>query len=172
MADGRLFTDYRPRCDIQLEHRAPPSAGTHEFRQYMINNATDLIKQHRDSAFTAAFSGPCVSPYDQGTMLPEADRFKCDKVSCQRVPGAADGFGTGRDYGQLPSHEEAMARFLQQQAKAQQRVRDGANCCACAGGDGYYPLPGLNTTPQQARWAVPSGADPLSGGDPSVVAST
>jgi hypothetical protein len=169
MADGRLFTDYRPRCDIQLENSAPPF-GTHEYRQYLIANASDLIKSHRSAAFTRAYSGPCVAPYDRGTMLPEADRFRCDKVSCQRVPGEAGGLGTGRDYGQLPSHKEAMDRFLQQQNEMQAKLKSGANCCACAGGDGYFPMPGFNSQPQQsmARWTVPSGAEPLSGGDASV----
>lgn len=169
MADGRLFTDYRPRCDINLEHSAP-MAGTHEYRQHLIRNAADVIAAHRQSAFKAAYSGPCVQPFDKGTMLPEADAFKCDAVSCRRVSVSKDGLGTGRDYGTLPEHKAAVDKFLAEQAQHQARLRDGANCCGCGGDGGYYPVPGLNLVPQQegARWAVPSGATPLSGGDPSV----
>jgi hypothetical protein len=160
MSDGRLFTDYRPRCDRELD-RAPVMTGTHAFRQSLIQNGDKIIAEDRRAAFTKAYSGPCVQPFDRGTMLPEADRFVCNAVGCARVQGDKDGLGTGRDTGMLPRHKESVDAFLADQARMQQRMRDGANCCACAGGDGYYPLPGLNVVPQSHRATVPGGARPL-----------
>ena len=104
MADGRMFTDYRPRCDANLQYQAPMS-GSHEYRQFLIANGQRIIDEGRSAAAASALCGPCVQPYDQGTMAPEVDRFVCDKLSCARVtvPGAnpALAIGTGRDYGNL-----------------------------------------------------------------------
>jgi hypothetical protein len=170
MADGRLFTDYRSRCDANLQWQQPMSS-TYDYRQYLINNGESVMGQMREEAFSKAYRGPCVQPFDQGTVVPEKDAFVCDKLACQKVAGAKDGLGTGRDYGMVPSQQAAVSAFLAEQAKQQARLADGANCCACAGATGYYPLPGLNTTGDQqreARWAVPSGGRPAANGDPSV----
>ena len=166
MADGRMFTDYRPRCDANLEWQAPMS-GTHEYRQFLIHNADALMGHQRDAAFTKAFCGPCVEPYDQGTVLPDSETVACDKVGCKRSPTRAGsaGLGTGRDYGMLPSNKAALDAFLAQQATNQSELTNGKDCCACAnGGDGYYPMPGYNVV--GGRSAVPSGATPIAdGGD-------
>lgn len=167
MADGRLFTDYRPRCDINLQYQPRLVIGSYEYRQYLIRNAENVIGEHRNSAYTTAFSGPCVQPYETATMLPEADAFMCDKVSCKRESRNSAGLGTGRDYGMLPDNKRALDAFLAEQSAAQKRLQDGANCCACGGDGGYYPLPGLNVG-APVRAAVPSGGRPLSGGDASV----
>jgi hypothetical protein len=165
MADGRLYTDYRPRCDIQLEHQAPMS-GTWEYRQFLIHNADALVAAHRSQAYERAYCGPCKEPYNQGTMAPEADKFVCDKVSCSRVPGAPGGIGTGRDHGILPEQKAAQDAFLAMQVELQKKHKG-----SCCGPDpGYYPLPGVNLAATQhgdVRWAVPGGGRPLSGGDPS-----
>ena len=172
MSDGRLYTDYRPRCDIQLELQ-PPMSGTLEYRQFLIHNADKVIQHHRSLAFDKAYCGPCVQPWNQGTMAPEADSFVCDKVACARVPGAAGGIGTSRNYGMLPEHKEAQDAFLADQAEiAKKRLGQVGNCCGSAN-NGYYPLPGLNVTAQTGpsggvRWAVPGGGTPLTAGDPSV----
>ena len=117
MSDGRIFTDYRPRIDQHLyDHQSRPAEGTYEQRQEMIHSADDIIRRYRDSAFGAASRGPCVEPFNIGTMVPETDRFVCDKVSCARVPVAAGngmGLGTGRDYGALtPEQQVAQETFL------------------------------------------------------------
>ena len=167
MADGRLFTDYRPRCDVNMQYEPRAATGSYEYRQFLIRNADSVIGEHRQTAFTEASSGPCVQPYETATMLPEADAFVCDKVSCKREARNAGGFGTGRDYGMLPSSKRALDAFLLEQAAAQKRLQNGANCCACGGDGGYYPLPGLNIS-APGRPAMPSGGSPLSGGDPTV----
>jgi hypothetical protein len=97
MADGRLFTDYRPRCDANSEFQAPMS-GSHEYRQHLITNGSALMDRDRAAAAASASCMPCLTGF--GTMAPEADRVVCDKVSCARVavPGAKGhlAIGTGR----------------------------------------------------------------------------
>jgi ribosomal protein S27AE len=101
MSDGRLFTDYRPRCDIALQFSAPMT-GSYEYRQWMMNNGQRIIDHQRAIAFNNARCGPCSKP---STMPNDKDRFVCDKVACTRVktPAASTAermraFGTGRDY--------------------------------------------------------------------------
>lgn len=168
MSDGRLFTDYRARCDVNLQWQKPMDS-SYDYRQFLIGNAESLMDGQRGAAHAKAYCGPCVKPYDQGTVLPEKDAFVCDKVGCRKEAGAQGGIGTGRDYGMIPSQKEALDAFLAQQASQQARLEDSANCCACGpNGGGAYPLPGMNSTgqqPQDARWAMPSGGRPLGGTD-------
>ena len=174
MADGRLFTDYRPRCDANLQFQAPMS-GSHEYRQFLINNGANIIDANRAAASSVAACGPCVSPLMRGTMMPEADRFVCDKLSCARVAvpdgrGGA-GLGTGRDYGMTPAARAQEEGFVA--ALTQQQDRMGAagagNCCGCTSasqGDFGAAFPGAAAVaPGPARWAMPGGGTALSGGD-------
>lgn len=120
MADGRLFTDYRPRCDIQLQFQAPMS-GSYEYRQWLIANGTRIADHHRTVAREASCCTPCKAPLNIGTMLPESDRVVCDKVGCARVPmrSAKGGLslGTGREYGTLPAVRESDRAVLQSWAR-------------------------------------------------------
>ena len=116
MADGRMFTDYRPRCDANLQFQAPMS-GSHDYRQFLIANGQRIIDEDRAAAAATALCTPCVQPYDQGTMAPEVDRFVCDKVSCARVASSAAAsygaswpsvaIGTGRDYGMTAGNQRS-----------------------------------------------------------------
>jgi hypothetical protein len=96
MSDGRLFTDYRPRCDINMEYMAPMS-GDYDYRQHLIKNGASILQKMRSDAAAASACKPCSQP---STMVPEVTRFVCDKVSCGlvKVPGASSqlGIGTGR----------------------------------------------------------------------------
>lgn len=155
MADGRLFTDYRPRCDVNLTSETA-GFSAQERRMFMIHNADELIKKQRVAAFEHAYCGPCVEPYDQGTQLQERDRFRCDAVSCVRVPGDPTGLGTGRDYGMLPSHEAELQRFLKAQEQRQRELRSGIkNDCSCPGGGP------ASRVPDGYRAAVPGGGAPF-----------
>lgn len=182
MADGRLFTDYRPRCDINywrpaeqreqlIGARAP--ADSYAYRQYMIANADKLMADQRRTAYSAASCAPCAAPFDQpGTMLGEKDMEVCDARSCRRVPGPdpINGMGTGRDYGIDPA---SRARLAEMHARQTKTVKDSANCCATPYDTAsYYPIQGsfgsLGADPGM-RLTSPGGASsmPLEGGDPS-----
>ena len=90
MTDGRLFTDYRPRSDVHLEHLGS-FGSAHEHRAFLISSGESLMAASRSAARETAGSFRCVR--DPGTMLPEADRFVCDAASCDRLPTGARGGG-------------------------------------------------------------------------------
>jgi hypothetical protein len=68
MADGRLFTDYRPACDLLSAKTAGPKGyGEWERKQRMIATGAHAVAQDRQNAITRAASlGGCVD-----TMVPE-----------------------------------------------------------------------------------------------------
>jgi hypothetical protein len=158
MNDGRLFTDYRPRCVGELAYKAPMS-GSYEYRQFLISNGKAIIDQQRTDAYQGAACGPCGEPFDVSTMVPEVDRVVCDKVSCVRlgVPQQPQrGIGTGREYGSTDEAAAASAAFLSSRRAQQDALRREAADCGCAGGaDALQQLPG------PARWALPGAGSPL-----------
>jgi hypothetical protein len=152
MADGRLFTDYRPRCDRNLQYAAP-MAGSWDYRQFLIGNGEKIIDADRATAAAFAKCAPCVQPYDVGTMAPEADRVVCDKVSCSRVKPAkpsAYAIGTGREYGSTPDAHASGAAFVQDASAS-------GNCVGCpSANDGQASYPGASlSSPGPTRWAIP-----------------
>jgi hypothetical protein len=176
MSDGRLFTDYRPRCDVNFwAAQRGSGSGSYAYRQHLIGNATSIIDGQRAAAYAIASCGPCVARFDQpGTMLPEKDVLSCDMRTCVRVPTNADGLGTGRDFG-VPAALQAQQRagMVKYQAQQDARATGAANCCASTGArNDYYPIEGVNVGDGggagQGRYAVPGGGSALTGGDPSV----
>ncbi len=169
MSDGRLFLDARPRCDTQLEF-ASSMAGTHDYRQFLVHHGDKVREANRAAAHRAAACGPCKGPFEVSTMLPECDRFVCDKVSCKRVPGAPGGLGTGRQYGGGGSDWERAAAQVQKQQAREAGARP--NCCARDADPAYFSMLNANVSALQSagdvRWAVPGGGAPLSGGTPSM----
>ena len=161
MADGRLFTDYRPRCLQNLQYRKDAMEGSYDYRQYMIQNGTSLINTERKKAAALAECGPCVEPVLQGTMVPEADKWVCNKQTCARVSTGAGpfAFATGRDYGL----DKSLLKYQQETQKAvinrQKRLAKGpANCCGCdpdAGGGKSIRVKGIPT-----RYAYPGAGMP------------
>lgn len=100
MQDGRMFTDYRPRCMINTELMSGLDKdmvkSSYESRMYLQNNAEEIMEQQRNLAFDKV---RCTRPQeDIGTMLPEQYTVKCDAVSCQRTQSAPNGLGDGRQY--------------------------------------------------------------------------
>lgn len=106
MADGRLFTDYRPRCDIAgqfTRQQGVPINGSYEYRQWLIHNGGTILNQHRAMAIDGAHCSPCSTI---PTMPMEKDTFVCSKTGCSLVPNRmhktqADrvrAFGTGRSF--------------------------------------------------------------------------
>jgi len=100
MSDGRHFTDYRPNCftntRLQVENRVPNS---YEYRMFLTRNAEDIMELNRKESFLQNGSTECKSPYNPGTMVPEADKVVCNSQTCQVVHNYEGGVGTGRDYG-------------------------------------------------------------------------
>lgn len=90
MADGRLFTDYRPRCMTQLEH-IKPCMSDHDFRKYLTQNGGFILADGRHHQQCAT----CTA-----VPVPEVDRFECTPIGCKRVSTGAKPWdlpiGTGR----------------------------------------------------------------------------
>lgn len=92
MADGRLMTDYRPRC-YQYAVAANGQWGTQEARQRMINGAQELMTVARDLNNRKVTPTKCVD-----TMVPELYKRVCTWQGCKTIPGNFQGIGVGRIY--------------------------------------------------------------------------
>jgi len=107
MADGRSFTDYRPRCAVQAELMQNLSGAlpkqvlsSYEARMYLQKNAETLMASNQSRAVgNLAPCAPCLRPFTEpGTMLPEKYVVRCDGVSCTREMVNPNGLGDGRAY--------------------------------------------------------------------------
>lgn len=99
MSDGRQYTDYRPSFVTQLCEQ-PPMSSSHDFRQKQIHESQSIMERERGAAYENVVPNKCKVPWDIGTMLPEQDKFVCDKVACRRedTECPCTGMGTGRRY--------------------------------------------------------------------------
>jgi hypothetical protein len=97
MADGRIMTDYRPRC-FQYPVAAAQAFGDNEYRNRMIRGADELMGAARALNNRKLTSINCVD-----TMVPELYKRVCTWKGCKIVPGNFQGIGTGTIY--VPSAE-------------------------------------------------------------------
>ena len=94
MDDGRMFTDYRPRCN-QYPVKTAGQWGEHTGRQNMIHESDVLMEEARTLLQNKAtpVKDSCVD-----TMVPELYKRVCTWRGCETVPGHYAGIGTGRVY--------------------------------------------------------------------------
>lgn len=92
MADGRVMTDYRPRC-YQYPTLAAAELGDNGVRQQMTDGALQLMSQARELNNRKVTSQTCVD-----TMLPDLYKRVCTWKGCKTVPGNYQGLGVGRVY--------------------------------------------------------------------------
>lgn len=106
MQDGRVFTDYRPRCMITAELMAQmrdksmlPSS--YDTRMYLQSNAENLMQTAQKSALEN-MDCFCTAAGNQAlgidTMAPEHYVVKCNSVTCYREETNPGGIGDGRMY--------------------------------------------------------------------------
>lgn len=164
MADGRNFTDYRPRCIKNYEffpENATPNA--YEYRQFLIKNGQDLITKNKQIAYHANMCGPCTSPYFEGTMLPEQSMQKCNASTCTFGVNDRNGLGLGRDYGSLGGNQ---ASFISTKEAEQKMISNMENCCSTQADDmNFYPFDYQTTGIINERPSVPSGGFAMAGTD-------
>ena len=90
MMDGRLFTDYRPSCEMM-----PPvpegSYGTYYRNQNMQKHGIHQIEAERTIASMKAQVRGCVD-----TMVPELTKRICTANGCQTLEAFPVGLGQGR----------------------------------------------------------------------------
>jgi len=87
--DGRLITDYRPRCAVNI-----PSSQQFSVQQWSQRNAESIIElsRARNTKETGAGRG-----FDVGVVAPPAQFVTCDTFQCRYTPtGKAGGIGTER----------------------------------------------------------------------------
>ena len=92
MADGRVMTDYRPRC-AQYPLAASQAWGQNDARTRMIHGAEELMEAARQLNNRKVLATSCVD-----TMVPELYKRVCSWDGCKVVPGNFQGIGTGRIY--------------------------------------------------------------------------
>lgn len=102
MSDGRSFTDYRPRCNINAElygdvKNSGSMASSYESRMFLQKNADMIMERSRmNSVNNLMPCAPCKRPFsDSGTMYPEKYIVKCSATSCEKILVNPDGLGTG-----------------------------------------------------------------------------
>lgn len=166
MADGRHFTDYRPRCYGQYilknQNEIPSSF---DYRMYLTRNASDIMKKNAFDAYMTNRCGPCMEPYDVGTMVPEHEKQQCNSRTCSFAPHDENGLGLGRQYHDAKAEEAFRAEFIKAKEKESEYFKSSANCCTTENDDMfYYPIDGMVKT-EYDRLSVPGGGVPLSGGD-------
>ena len=99
MMDGRVFTDYRPRC-YQYPVKAAQAWGGDEYRSRMVSGADELMDAARQMNNRKLTAASCVD-----TMVPELYKRVCTWNGCKVVPANPAGVGVGRIY--VPSIESA-----------------------------------------------------------------
>jgi hypothetical protein len=92
MADGRIFSDYRPKCS-SYPVAACGTWGDNETRKRMTHGATDLMNASRSIISAKVAPASCVD-----TMVPELYKRVCTWQGCKTIPGHYAGMGTGRVY--------------------------------------------------------------------------
>jgi hypothetical protein len=195
MSDGRLFTNYRSRCDINyVTSREPGSTmDSYAYRQHLLANGENIMKSMRECATNNAKCGPCVEPFQVGTMLPEQQIDVCDEKTCYRknveIVPPEGGLGLGRWFGSFSDAAPVLTNTPYERAeeiygndnisnkttKSKKTNKNAiskpkSNCCETPDDTLNYfpPLELQNISASINRVSSPYGGVPLSGGDPSV----
>lgn len=100
MADGRLFTDFRPTCS-SYPVAACGTWGDNETRERMTHGATELMNAGRSMISAKVDPASCVD-----TMVPELYRRVCTWKGCKTIPGHFAGIGTGRVYVESAANQD------------------------------------------------------------------
>lgn len=88
MEDGRLATDYRAHCEVNI-----PTGAQFASRKFMISNAERLIHASRLRQAEQAGAG---LPFDSVTVMPRVANVRCSPAECRVVPRVPEGVGIDR----------------------------------------------------------------------------
>lgn len=86
MSDGRLFTDYRPRCVANtVNDIGDNGVDSYKYRMYMMNNATEIMKKNMMDAFDCVTCNGNSRP--EGHPIPSASyKQVCTANTCSFTP--------------------------------------------------------------------------------------
>jgi hypothetical protein len=94
MDDGRLVTDYRAHCEVNM-----PTGTQYAGRRFLQRNAEQLMDASRRRQ--VELTGASLS-YDSKTELPPVAYVKCDTFECRMSKGDPRGLGMERTEGCPP----------------------------------------------------------------------
>lgn len=86
--DGRLATDYRSKCEVNI-----PTGAQFASRVFMQRNADALISRSRARQAEVASAG---RPYDSRTVMPPVATVKCSIAECGYTRQVEEGVGVER----------------------------------------------------------------------------
>ena len=102
MSDGRLFTEYRGRCQLQPSAHSRDDASLFDARQSMMRNGDIYRKNDREQVdMRAARLGNVVD-----TMVPEVSKRVYTWAGPTVIPAHPIGIGSGRSY--LPGKQSLI----------------------------------------------------------------
>jgi hypothetical protein len=130
MSDGRLVTDYRPKCARNI-----PTGTQFATRQWMQHNADSIVHASRQRQTQRTGAG---TAFDMSVVPKAAAVVKCTPFSCGVIPGSRDGIGMEREEGcpdLFGTFAESRLTAAPQPAKYTQRYEGGRN--TPRGGDGW-----------------------------------
>lgn len=122
MADGRLFTNWAPRCaQVYADIQTNKPFNSYASRQLLIANASEIMKKNAGEAYMNARCGPCYEnpDWNTGTMLPELNVQTCDARNCTFTSYNKGGLGLRREYWNPKVDSDYMQRFLAEKQKEQ-----------------------------------------------------
>ena len=112
MSDGRVMTDYRPKCIVNSDLIETVAANdlvksSYETRTYLQKNAETIMKSDFEKTKLNLIPGvESKQPVgNNNTMLPEKYLVTCNATSCSRKLFNENGLGDGRtvDYAEYNS---------------------------------------------------------------------
>jgi len=104
MADGRVTTDYKPRCAVNEELNSiltnnNKQVSSYNIRMYLQQNAEkEMERQRKNSLRDVADCVPCSNIVNKDIVHPERYVVSCNAVSCSRNEVNSKGLGDGRNY--------------------------------------------------------------------------
>ena len=104
MADGRVTTDYKPRCAVNEELNSMltnnnQQVSSYNIRMYLQQNALkEMERQRNNSLYDVADCVPCKNIVNKDIVHPERYVVSCNEISCNRKEINPNGLGDGRKY--------------------------------------------------------------------------
>lgn len=130
MNDGRLVTDYRPKCARNI-----PTGAQYATKQWMIHGADSIMQESRRRQAVRAGAG---GDFDASAVPPAAAVAKCTPFSCGIIPVSKGGIGLERAEGcpeLFGTFAESYATAGSRAVARTQRYEGGRN--TPRGGDGW-----------------------------------
>tara|TARA_B110000208_G_C11333982_1_gene271093 strand:+ start:29 stop:469 length:441 start_codon:yes stop_codon:yes gene_type:complete len=99
MSDARFCTDYRPNSYMNTVLKVSNDLeNSYQYRVFLQRNADKIFQLNNNLFFVRNGCGPCVKPYNEGTIPPNQNTMNCNSQSCNLQQINPNGIGLGIDY--------------------------------------------------------------------------